>query len=154
MNQNEEVTVTMHAPVEEVWSIVSDVTRIGEFSPETFEAEWLGEAMGPAVGARFRGHVRRNEVGPTYWTTCTVLDCEPHRLFVFGVGPTKNPLTRWGYRLVARPDGSAVDVTETFEFSASWWAQPYWLIFGGLRRRRIARDMKRTLESMRSVVEP
>ena len=31
--------------------MVSDVTRIGEFSPETFEAEWLDGATGPAVGA-------------------------------------------------------------------------------------------------------
>ena len=28
----------MDAPPAEVWDLVSDVTRIGEFSPETFEA--------------------------------------------------------------------------------------------------------------------
>ena len=33
-----EVSVHMVAPPEEVWALVSDVTRIGEFSPETFEA--------------------------------------------------------------------------------------------------------------------
>jgi hypothetical protein len=32
------------------------VTKIGRYSPETFEAEWLDGATGPAVGARFRGH--------------------------------------------------------------------------------------------------
>ena len=35
-----EVTIEMAAPPEEVWALVSDVTRIGEFSPETFEARW------------------------------------------------------------------------------------------------------------------
>ena len=56
---------------------MSDVTNIGKFSPETFEAEWIDGATGPAVGARFRGHVKRNGKGPTYWTTCTVSECEP-----------------------------------------------------------------------------
>ncbi len=46
-----EVTVNMDAPIDVVWDLVSDVTRIGEFSPETFEAEWLDDATGPAVGA-------------------------------------------------------------------------------------------------------
>jgi len=45
----------MAASADRVWDLVSDITRIGEFSPETFEAEWLGDATGPAVGARFRG---------------------------------------------------------------------------------------------------
>ena len=34
---------------------MSDVTKIGSYSPETFEAQWLDGATGPAVGARFRG---------------------------------------------------------------------------------------------------
>ena len=62
------VTVSMAAAPEEVWDLVSDVTRIGEFSPETFEAEWVDGADGPALGAHFRGHVKRNGVGPVYWT--------------------------------------------------------------------------------------
>jgi len=48
------VTVYMAAPADRVWDLVSDVTRVGEFSSETFEAEWLGPATAPAVGARFR----------------------------------------------------------------------------------------------------
>ena len=54
------VTVHIAAPAGLVWDLVSDVTRIGEFSPETFEAQWLDGASGPRAGARFRGHVRRN----------------------------------------------------------------------------------------------
>ena len=40
------VTVHMKATPEQVWDLVSDVTRIGEFSPETFEAEWVDGATG------------------------------------------------------------------------------------------------------------
>jgi len=71
---HDSVTVTMHASPERIWALVSDVTRIGRYSPETFEAEWLDGATGPAVGARFRGHVKRNGRGPKYWTTCTVTE--------------------------------------------------------------------------------
>src|SRR5579871_2789585 len=94
------VTVHMAVPADRVWDLVSDITRIGEFSPETFEAQWLGGADGPAVGARFRGHVRRNGRGPVYWTVCTVTACEPGRVFAFNVGgPGDRILNTWAYRL-------------------------------------------------------
>src|SRR5438270_1911456 len=80
------VTVHIDAPPDRVWSLVSDVTQIGRFSPETFDAEWVDGATGPAAGARFRGHVRRNERGPVYWTTCTVVECEANQKFSFYVG--------------------------------------------------------------------
>jgi uncharacterized protein YndB with AHSA1/START domain len=80
------VTVHIAVPPGRVWDLVSDVTRIGEYSPETFEAEWLDGATGPRAGARFRGHVRRNGIGPVYWTTCTVTAAEPGREFAFAVG--------------------------------------------------------------------
>ena len=41
----------MSAPPERVWGLISDVTQIGRFSPETFEAEWLGE-FGGDMGQR------------------------------------------------------------------------------------------------------
>ena len=73
----DEVTVWMDAPPDEVWALVSDVTRIGEFSPETFEGKWTRGSTGPEVGAFFAGHVKRNGVGPTYWSPCRVTTCEP-----------------------------------------------------------------------------
>src|SRR4029079_15804304 len=80
------VTVHMKASPQSVWELVSDVTKIGSYSPETFEAEWLDGATGPSVGARFRGHVKRNGKGPVYWTSCSVTECEPNRGFTFGGG--------------------------------------------------------------------
>ena len=52
---HDSVTVHMAAPPERVWDLVSDVTRIGRYSPETFEAEWIEGATGPAVGAELPG---------------------------------------------------------------------------------------------------
>ena len=86
-------TVHMAAPADKIWELIADIRNTGRFSPEVFEAEWLGGATGPSVGATFRGHVKRNGIGPTYWTTCTVRECEPGRTFTFGVGPGDQPLT-------------------------------------------------------------
>jgi hypothetical protein len=62
----ESVTLHMRAPAEEIWRLVADVRNTGRFSPETFDAEWLDGVTEPSVGARFRGHVKRNEIGPIY----------------------------------------------------------------------------------------
>ena len=82
----DKVSVWMDAPPAAVWDLVSDVTRIGEFSPETFEARWTRGSTGPEVGAYFKGHVKRNGVGPTYWTLCKVTQCVPEKVFEFAVG--------------------------------------------------------------------
>lgn len=47
------VSLWMDAPPEKVWALVSDVTRIGEFSPETFEAQWTRDG-GTLVTEYFR----------------------------------------------------------------------------------------------------
>ena len=53
---HDSVTLHMNASPDQVWALVSDVTRIGAYSPETFEAEWLEGASGPA---------RARPTGPT-----------------------------------------------------------------------------------------
>lgn len=145
------VTVHMAAPAMQIWELVADVRNIGRFSPETFEAEWVGGATGPAVGARFRGHVRRNEIGPVYWTTCRVTDCEPGREFGFDVLAGDRALNHWHYRLT--PSGDGTDVTESFRLADAAALRMYAALLGPLRRRRNVRDMRKTLERIKAVVE-
>jgi uncharacterized protein YndB with AHSA1/START domain len=146
------VTIRMAAPPERVWGLVSDVTRIGEFSPETFEAQWLDGADGPRPGARFRGHVRRNGRGPVYWTTCTVTAADPGREFAFSVaglgGTTANT---WRYSLEPASDGT--DVTESFEMPATLANRIYWSVAGRARLRTNLDGMRATLERIKAVVE-
>ncbi len=146
-----EVDLHMRAAPDEVWALVSDVSRIGEFSPETFEAVWTHGATGPAVGARFKGHVKRNGVGPTYWSPCTVTRCEENEVFEFAVGLDGNALTTWGYRLEAEGDGTRV--TEYFRLTPKWYLRGYWIVLGRLRGRTNERGMRTTLEKMKAVVE-
>ena len=149
---HESVTVHMEAKPEPIWALVSDVTKIGRYSPETFEAEWLDGATGPAVGARFRGHVKRNGIGPTYWTTCTVQESEPGRVFTFGVGAPDKALSIWGYRL--EPSGDGTDVTETFSLADTGLLRLYWALLGWARGRTNRNNMRTTLERIRAEVEP
>src|SRR6202034_4160692 len=121
---HESVTVHIAAPPDRIWDLVSDVTKIGRYSPETFEAEWLEGASGPAVGAKFRGHVKRNGIGPGYWPTRRARDCVPNCEFSCGVGPSAKPLSIWGYRL--RPAGSFSDVTESCGLTPVWCPRLYW----------------------------
>ena len=146
-----EVSVHMAAPPEDVWALVSDVTRIGEFSPETFEARWTRGSTGPEVGASFKGHVKRNGVGPTYWSPCQVTKCVPNEVFEFAVGTDDVTVNNWGYRLQAENDGTRV--TEYFRLEPKLPLRIYWLLLGRLRGRTNERGMRTTLERMKAVVE-
>jgi hypothetical protein len=146
--------VRMAAPADRIWDVVSDITRIGTFSPETFEAEWLPGSDGPVPGARFRGHVRRNGRGPVYWTQCTVTASEPGREFAFAVaGPGGKTLNTWRYQLAPAQDGTGTDVTESFELADTLTNRLYWKLAGRARARTNLEGMRVTLERIRAVAE-
>jgi uncharacterized protein YndB with AHSA1/START domain len=148
---HDSVTVHINAPAQQIWELVSDVTRIGRYSPETFEAEWLDGATGPAVGAKFRGHVKRNGKGPVYWTTCTVRESEPGQIFSFGTGPSDDPLNIWSYRLESAGEGT--DVTESFQLADKAWLRLYWALLGWTRGKTNRDGMRTTLERVKAEVE-
>jgi uncharacterized membrane protein len=145
------VTVTMSAPADRIWELVADVRNTGRFSPEVMEAEWLDGATGPALGARFRGHVKRNEIGPVYWTVCRVTACEPGREFGFEVLIGDRPVNNWHYRF--DPVDGGTDVTESFRMTEGLLATVFGIFGGQLRTRRNKRDMRKTLERIKAVVE-
>jgi len=68
-----EVSVSIDAPVEVVWDLVTDINIAARFQDEFQEAEWLDD--GPRLGARFVG---RNRMGDQTWeTTSTIVAFEP-----------------------------------------------------------------------------
>jgi len=148
---HDSVTLHMNASPDAVWDLVSDVTKIGRYSPETFEAEWLEGATGPAVGAKFRGHVKRNGWGPRYWTHCTVTVSEVGREFAFAVGSAGNPLNTWTYHL--EPAGDGTDVTESFELAQTTALRIYWGLLGWARGKTNRNGMRKTLERIKAEVE-
>jgi hypothetical protein len=146
------VTVHIDAEPLAVWSLVSDITRMGEYSPEVFETEWLDGAAGPAVGVRYRGHVKRNERGPTYWTVCKITECTPGEVFEFAVVYRDTAVNTWRYEF--RPaDGAGTDVTESFRLADNVLTKIYSVLGGSLRKRRNERDMRTTLERVKAAAE-
>jgi Polyketide cyclase / dehydrase and lipid transport len=142
----------MAAPADKIWDLIADIRNIGRFSPETFEAEWLDGGSEPTLGARFRGHVRRNEIGPVYWTTCRVTACERGREFGFEVLIGDKGVSNWHYQLTPTADGT--DVTESFRLNSSVVTVVYYWVFGGwMRQRRNIRDMTKTLQRIKDVAE-
>jgi hypothetical protein len=151
---HEAVTVHMKAPPDRIWELIADVTNTGRFSPETFEAKWIEPATGPALGARFRGHVNRNQRGIKYWTVCEVVECERGKVFAFDVITGGRALNRWKYEL--EPVGDGTDVTESFRLTPTPFLRLYWFFAkrGPFSRRKTNIDgMRTTLERIKAEVE-
>jgi uncharacterized protein YndB with AHSA1/START domain len=93
-------------PPEQAWALVADVTRMGDWSPETRSAAWIEGSTGPEVGARFEGH---NQRGPlARWTTkCTVIEAEPGRVLAWSVNDP-DPHAIWRYSFVPHAEGTMV----------------------------------------------
>ena len=151
-----EARVHVSAPPEKVYEMVSDVTRMGEWSPETVRCKWLGDATGPAVGARFKGTNRR---GVARWSTKPeVVAAEPGREFGFVTNLVgfNRPMTKWTYGFEAAPDGGT-DVTESFEMVNDL---PWYIAFGdryvmGIKDRKadLESAMQQTLTRIKAAAE-
>lgn len=104
MAQQAEVSTRVEAPADKVFEMVSDLSRMGEWSPECVRVEWLGGATRTAVGARFKGHNRR---GPRRWSTKgKVVVLEPGKV-AFDITSVANlPVARWTYTVTPEGDGA------------------------------------------------
>jgi hypothetical protein len=110
--RRDSVTMEMAAPPETVYGLISDITRMGEWSPECKQCEWIDGATGPAVGARFKA---RNQApkGAPWFNKPVVVAADAGREFAFSrSGPGIGAYT-WHYRLEPIPGGTRV--TESFE---------------------------------------
>jgi uncharacterized protein YndB with AHSA1/START domain len=101
----DEISVDIEAPPERVFSLLSDVTNMGRWSPECHRCEWVGGASGPAVGAKFKGWNKRGFMRWSTVSTVVAVDEPSHLAWeVDGSG------MRWGYRF--DPTASGTRLTE------------------------------------------
>ena len=106
------------ASAEVVYDLISDITRMGRWSPETVSCRWLRGADPGTVGARFRGH---NRAGWRRWsTTCTVTAAERGRRFRFDVAAGPFPIATWSYEMAADGHGGTI-VRETWRDRRAAW---------------------------------
>jgi len=93
---------------DELYALVSDVTRTGEWSPICREC-WWDDGDGPHVGAWFTG--RNQTPGRTWETRSQVVAADPGRAFAWEVN---NGWVYWGYTL--EPEDGGTRLTESWEF--------------------------------------
>jgi hypothetical protein len=101
---------TIRAEAAELYDLVSDLPRMGEWSPENTGGTWVNGAEGPVVGARFKGS---NRSGRFRWHTDVVVTvASPGEEFAFDVtlGPFK--IANWDYCF--ERDGNNTLVIETW----------------------------------------
>jgi len=102
----DEATIEIAAPPEVVWALVSDIPRMGEWSPVCHRCEWLGDADHAEVGARFVGHNKAN--GARWSRECTITAAEPGRELAFSTYFRGAESTRWRYAFEPIPTGTLV----------------------------------------------
>lgn len=96
------VSVWVNASPEQIWPLVSDITRYGEWSPENQGGKWVSGAPGPGrVGAKFIGS---NKHGALRWSThCTVTESQECERFAFLVTESR---AEWGFELKPENNGT------------------------------------------------
>jgi uncharacterized protein YndB with AHSA1/START domain len=145
-----EVRRTIAADPQDVYDLVADVTRMGEWSPESTGGEWLTGEPG-TVGSTFRGDNRRPWVK---WSTiCTVTVADPGRRFAFSVEAAGRPVAAWEYEIAPRDGGC--DVTERAVDQRGLFYKVTSVVTSGLRGRsaRNRWTMERTLDALARAAE-
>lgn len=107
-----EATIQIDASPEAIYDLVSDISRMGEWSPEAVGGQWTDGGSGK-VGDWFAGLNRTPE---REWTRdCQVAAADRGRDFTFVVGGIEENCTWWSYEMEPGPDAATTQVTER------WW---------------------------------
>jgi ribosome-associated toxin RatA of RatAB toxin-antitoxin module len=101
-------SLTVAAAPEEVYDLVADVTRMGEWSPVCTSGEWVDDTRTSFLGTNAMGDF-------TWTTTCRVDVAERGKEFTFvnrGQGGDEE-LVRWSYTFA--PAAGGTEITESWE---------------------------------------
>jgi hypothetical protein len=105
-----EASIEIGAEPEAVYDLVSDVCRMGEWSPENLGADWVDGGTGK-LGDWFDRH---NKVGEREWTrACEVARADRGIDFTFVVGGVEENCTWWSYEMEAINTGTRL--------TERWW---------------------------------
>jgi ribosome-associated toxin RatA of RatAB toxin-antitoxin module len=139
------------ATPEQVYDLVSDMPRMGEFSPECYRTEWLDGATGPATGARARGW--NKYLGMRWARDVCVLVAARGSEFTFQTIPQKpfyQDSTVWRYTFA--PEDGGTRVTESYAIVLiSPWINLFEKITG--RPDQVPLAMQQTLARIKRTIE-
>ncbi|MCB0973645.1 MAG: SRPBCC family protein [Actinobacteria bacterium] len=146
-----EISRIIDADPDTLYAMVSDVTRMGEWSPETKRVEWIKGASAPVVGAHFRGV---NQLGSKKWAIeCVVTKAEPGKAFVFDAtaGPLK--FATWSYSFELQDGGTLV--TESCQDRRGFFLNWVGSLISGVKDREARNkvNIADTLDALKAAAE-
>ena len=107
-------SITIAAEPKVVFGLVTDLPRMGEWSPENTGGAWQNGATAAAVGARFLGNNANAEAGKSWDVAVVVTELEePHR-FAFRTVFRGLTLAHWIYEITPGDGTVGCTVTETW----------------------------------------
>ena len=116
--------VSVEVPVtpEQIWTVLADPTRVGEWSHEAVGARWLHGADQAVPGAWFQGRSHARIFG---WKRhCLITAVEPNRHLTWRTrGGLGHDCTDWSYTLDPTPGGTRITQTFTVVACARWYAR-------------------------------
>ena len=145
-----EVSREIKATPDEVWTAITDVTRMGEWSPECHTCAWVDGAE-PGVGAKFTGDNRNGEFE---WSTeCEVTEWAPGEVFAFDGVFGDLRFSKWAYRI--EPTAEGCKVTETWDEGRPPDVIEFTKTISGVAERgeHNQRTMEATLERLAAALE-
>jgi hypothetical protein len=105
-------TVTDASP-EQVWAVVADVTRVGEWSHECRGAVWLDGATAAVPGARFGGS---NRLGRVKWSRVNeIVTADAPNELVWRTVPSRMYPDSTEWRIRIEREGDSTRIVQTFE---------------------------------------
>jgi hypothetical protein len=136
-------------PAQDVFALVSDLTRMGEWSPENAGGKWVKGSTGPALGSLFQGD---NRNGFRRWTTMvTITGFEPGKLFEMAV--TSGPLEVAHWRYDFEETESRCRVTESFKDRRKPWFAFLARVTGDHSSEHAEQEMTQTLANLAKALE-
>ncbi len=151
---NDSVHLDIAAPVDELYALITDVTRMPELSPEVTRCVWLDGATAAAVGVRFAA-TNKVSRGPAWTNRPVVTVVESGRTFAFARTERFSGTVEWRYDF--EPRGDATTITESYKVTKPI-GRIGWFVIGTLfgchdRRAELRRGMEQTLRRVREVAE-
>lgn len=141
-------SVDVRAGADQVYAVISDVTRIPEWSPETTRAEWLAPNRFQAWNRRRLGRWR---------TVANVVEAEPGHRFSFVVQAMGGDWTQWTYLI---EPGSTAGTTRLTEMVRMCVPLPIGAVaferlflFIRDRRRDLQKNLDVSVDRIRRIVE-
>lgn len=139
------------ASADKVWTLVTDLPRMGEWSPENQGGEWVKGATGTAVGAKFKG---RNSNGKRSWSTIVEVNhVDAPRKFSFGLMVFGKNWGDWVYEI--EPTANGCRVTHSWVDHRGGFSSKVGKVVSGVadRASHNRRNMEVTLDNLVQAAE-